>query len=131
MIDAMNEASKCENDQCRIALLWVYARQDRTAKPREPITAKLIANLIEEAGATRVLTLDPHTVQVQGFFDIPVDNLFTMPLFAHYYRQFRSDGDDIVSCFAKNSGVQRARSLSGIFGQHGSHRRSHADDDFN
>lgn len=70
--------------------------KDRTAKPHEPITAKLIANLIEEAGATRVLTLDLHTVQVQGFFDIPVDNLFTMPLFAHYYRQLGLTGDDIV-----------------------------------
>ena len=89
-----------------------YARQDRTAKTHEPITAKLIANLIEEAGATRVLTLDLHTVQVQGFFDVPVDNLFTMPLFAHYYRQLGLTGDDIVVVSPKNSGVQRARSLS-------------------
>ena len=93
-------------------LYYGYARQDRTAKPHEPITAKLIANMLEEAGATRVLTLDLHTVQVQGFFDIPVDNLFTMPLFAHYYRELGLVGDDIVVVSPKNSGVQRARSLS-------------------
>uniref|UniRef100_UPI0022E6F48E ribose-phosphate diphosphokinase n=1 Tax=Enterococcus lactis TaxID=357441 RepID=UPI0022E6F48E len=110
MIDAMKRASA---KTINVVLPYYgYARQDRTAKPHEPITAKLIANLIEEAGATRVLTLDLHTVQVQGFFDIPVDNLFTMPLFAHYYRQLGLTGDDIVVVSPKNSGVQRARSLS-------------------
>lgn len=84
MIDALKRASA---KTINVVLPYYgYARQDRTAKPREPITAKLVANLLEEAGATRVLTLDLHTVQVQGFFDIPVDNLFTMPLFAHNYR---------------------------------------------
>ena len=110
MIDAMKRASA---KTINVVLPYYgYARQDRTAKPHEPITAKLIANLIEEAGATRVLTLDLHTVQVQGFFDIPVDNLFTMPLFAHYYRELGLTGDDIVVKKKKNSGVQRARSLS-------------------
>lgn len=110
MIDAMKRASA---KTINIVLPYYgYARQDRTAKPHEPITAKLIANLLQEAGATRVLTLDLHTVQVQGFFDIPVDNLFTMPLFAHYYRQLGLTGDDIVVVSPKNSGVQRARSLS-------------------
>ncbi|EPH93632.1 MULTISPECIES: ribose-phosphate diphosphokinase [unclassified Enterococcus] len=110
MIDAMKRASA---KTINVVLPYYgYARQDRTAKPHEPITAKLIANLIEEAGATRVLTLDLHTVQVQGFFDIPVDNLFTMPLFAHYYRELGLMGDDIVVVTPKNSGVQRARSLS-------------------
>ncbi|MDA3972862.1 ribose-phosphate diphosphokinase [Enterococcus thailandicus] len=110
MIDAMKRASA---KTINVVLPYYgYARQDRTAKPHEPITAKLIANLIEEAGATRVLTLDLHTVQVQGFFDIPVDNLFTMPLFAHYYRKLGLTGDDIVVVSPKNSGVQRARSLS-------------------
>ncbi|MDR1568292.1 MAG: ribose-phosphate diphosphokinase [Streptococcaceae bacterium] len=89
-----------------------YARQDRTARPREPITAKLVANMIQKAGATRVLTLDLHTVQVQGFFDIPVDNLFTIPLFAHYYREKGLFGDDVVVVSPKNSGVKRARSLA-------------------
>ncbi|GGC87477.1 ribose-phosphate diphosphokinase [Enterococcus wangshanyuanii] len=110
MIDALKRASA---KTINVVLPYYgYARQDRTAKPREPITAKLVANLLEEAGATRVLTLDLHTVQVQGFFDIPVDNLFTMPLFAHNYRKQGKTGEDIVIVSPKNSGVQRARSLS-------------------
>lgn len=110
MIDAMKRASA---KTINVVLpYYAYARQDRTAKPHEPITAKLIANLLQEAGATRVLTLDLHAVQVQGFFDIPVDNLFTMPLFANYYREKGLVGDDVVVISPKNSGVQRARSLS-------------------
>ncbi|MHC5250214.1 ribose-phosphate diphosphokinase [Enterococcus sp. HY326] len=110
MIDALKRASaKTINI---ILPYYGYARQDRTARPHEPITAKLVANLLEEAGATRLLTLDLHTVQVQGFFDIPVDNLFTMPLFADYYRDKGLYGDDVVVVSPKNSGVQRARSLS-------------------
>ena len=110
MIDALKRASA---KTINVVLPYYgYARQDRTAKPREPITAKLVANMLEEAGATRVLTLDLHTVQVQGFFDIPVDNLFTIPLFAHHYRQEQLTGEDIVVVSPKNSGVQRARSLS-------------------
>ena len=109
MIDALKRASA---KTINVVLpYYAYARQDRTAKPHEPITAKLIANMLQEAGATRVLTLDLHTVQVQGFFDIPVDNLFTMPLFAKYYRELGMVGDDYVVVSPKNSGVQRARSL--------------------
>jgi ribose-phosphate pyrophosphokinase len=89
-----------------------YARQDRTAAPREPITAKLVANMLVKAGVTRVITLDLHAVQVQGFFDIPVDNLFTVPLFAQYYRQLGLFGDDVVVLAPKNSGIKRARSLA-------------------
>jgi ribose-phosphate pyrophosphokinase len=110
MIDAMKRASA---KTINIVLpYYAYARQDRTAKPHEPITAKLIANMLVEAGATRLLTLDLHTVQVQGFFDIPVDNLFTSPLFAHYYKDKGFDGDDYVVVSPKNSGVQRSRSLA-------------------
>lgn len=110
MIDAMKRASA---KTINVVLpYYAYARQDRTAKPHEPITAKLIANMLVEAGATRVLTLDLHAVQVQGFFDIPVDNLFTMPLFAKYYRDKQMTGDDYVVVSPKNSGVQRARSLA-------------------
>lgn len=110
MIDAMKRASA---KTINVVLPYYgYARQDRTAHPHEPITAKLIANLIEEAGATRVLTLDLHTVQIQGFFDIPVDNLFTMPLFARHYKMLGMEGDDYVMVSPKNSGVSRARSLS-------------------
>lgn len=110
MIDALKRASaKTVNV---VLSYYGYARQDRTAKPREPITAKLVANMIEKAGATRVLVLDLHAVQVQGFFDIPVDNLFTMPLFAKYYQDRGFLGDDFVVVAPKNSGVNRARSLA-------------------
>ncbi|WP_321385485.1 ribose-phosphate diphosphokinase [uncultured Enterococcus sp.] len=110
MIDALKRASAKTINV--ILPYYGYARQDRTAKPREPITAKLVANMLVEAGATRLLTLDLHTVQVQGFFDIPVDNLFTMPLFAQHYQDKKLTGENIVVVSPKNSGVQRARSLS-------------------
>ena len=110
MIDALKRASAKTINV--ILPYYGYARQDRTAKPREPITAKLVANMLVEAGASRLLTLDLHTVQVQGFFDIPVDNLFTMPLFAQHYMDCQLTGDNIVVVSPKNSGVQRARSLS-------------------
>ncbi|MGX7352375.1 ribose-phosphate pyrophosphokinase 2 [Enterococcus canis] len=110
MIDAMKRASaKTVNV---VMPYFGYARQDRTARPREPITAKLVANMLVKAGATRLLTLDLHTVQVQGFFDIPVDNMFTMPLFAQHYRKAGLEGDEVVVVSPKNSGVGRARSLS-------------------
>ena len=62
-----------------------YARQDRKDKPRVPISAKLVAALLETAGADRVLTLDLHAAQIQGFFDIPVDHLFAMPVMIDYF----------------------------------------------
>ena len=89
-----------------------YARQDRTAAPREPITAKLVANMLVKAGVDRVVTLDLHAVQVQGFFDIAVDNLFTIPLFAEHYINKGLTGPDVVVVSPKNSGVKRARSLA-------------------
>lgn len=62
-----------------------YSRQDRKAKARQPITAKLVANLIEAAGATRVMTMDLHATQIQGFFDIPIDDFRAMPIIAKYF----------------------------------------------
>lgn len=110
MIDALKRASA---KTINIVMPYFgYARQDRTAKPREPITAKLVADLIEKAGATRLLTLDLHTVQLQGFFDIPVDNLFTMPLFEEHYLAKDLMGENIVVVSPKNSGVGRARVLA-------------------
>lgn len=91
-----------------------YARQDRTANPHEPITAKLVANMLVKAGISRILTLDIHAVQVQGFFDVPVDNLFTIPLFADYYKEKGLVGDEVVVVAPKNSGIKRARSLASI-----------------
>ena len=71
-----------------------YARQDRKAKPRDPISAKLVANLITAAGADRVLTMDLHANQIQGFFDIPVDNLLGSPLFVDYFKKLIGDRKD-------------------------------------
>ncbi len=110
MIDALKRASaKTVNV---VIPYFGYARQDRTTKPREPITAKLVANMLVKAGATRVLTLDLHTVQVQGFFDIPVDNLFTVPLFSEYYLSKNLNLENTVVVAPKNSGIKRARSLA-------------------
>ena len=78
MVDACQRASA--NTVNVVMPYFGYARQDRTAAPREPITAKLVANMLVKAGVDRVVTLDLHAVQVQGFFDIAVDNLFTIPL---------------------------------------------------
>jgi ribose-phosphate pyrophosphokinase len=88
-----------------------YARQDRKSGPRTPISAKLVANLITEAGAHRVLTLDLHAGQIQGFFDIPVDNLFAAPLFARDI-QSRFTGKDIMIVSPDVGGVLRARALA-------------------
>ena len=82
MVDACQRASA--NTVNVVMPYFGYARQDRTAAPREPITAKLVANMLVKAGVDRVVTLDLHAVQVQGFFDIAVDNLFTIPLFAEH-----------------------------------------------
>lgn len=110
MIDACKRASA--NSVNVVMPYFGYARQDRIAASREPITAKLIANMLVKAGVNRVLTLDLHAVQVQGFFDIPVDNLFTMPLFAEYYNKKGFTGSDVVVVSPKNSGVKRARGLA-------------------
>ena len=110
MIDACKRASA--NSVNVVMPYFGYARQDRIAASREPITAKLIANMLVKAGVNRILTLDLHAVQVQGFFDIPVDNLFTMPLFAEYYDEKGFTGSDIVVVSPKNSGVKRARGLA-------------------
>ena len=90
-----------------------YARQDRKAKSRDPISAKLVANLITAAGADRVLTMDLHAAQIQGFFDIPVDNLFGAPLFAkHYIDVFGKDNDDIMVVSPDVGSTARARNFS-------------------
>ncbi|MFW2545317.1 ribose-phosphate pyrophosphokinase [Primorskyibacter sp. 2E107] len=90
-----------------------YARQDRRTKARTPITAKLVANMIAEAGIERVLTLDLHAAQIQGFFDIPVDNLYASPIFAlDILRQFKGAMDDIMVISPDVGGVARARELA-------------------
>lgn len=90
-----------------------YARQDRRAKARTPISAKLVANLVARSGIDRVLTLDLHAAQIQGFFDIPVDNLYATPLFAldimHHFKHCR---DDLMVVSPDVGGVGRARELA-------------------
>ncbi|KXT76571.1 ribose-phosphate diphosphokinase [Streptococcus sp. DD12] len=110
MIDACKRASARSINV--VIPYFGYSRQDRIAAPREPITAKLVANMLVKAGVSRLLTLDLHAVQVQGFFDVPVDNLFTIPLFAKYYQDKGFTGDDVVVVSPKNSGIKRARSLA-------------------
>ena len=88
-----------------------YARQDRKAGGRTPISAKLVANLITEAGANRVLTLDLHAGQIQGFFDIPVDNLYAAPMFARDIRT-RFAGRDLMIVSPDVGGVVRARAVA-------------------
>jgi ribose-phosphate pyrophosphokinase len=77
--------------------LFPYARQDRKAKPREPISARLIADMLQLAGADRVLTMDLHAGQIQGFFTIPVDHMTALPLFARHFRDLGLFGEDVVS----------------------------------
>ena len=88
-----------------------YARQDRKPGPRTPITAKLVANLITGAGAGRVLTLDLHAGQIQGFFDIPTDNLYAAPVFERDIKE-RFDGADLMVVSPDVGGVVRARALA-------------------
>jgi ribose-phosphate pyrophosphokinase len=88
-----------------------YARQDRKSGPRTPISAKLVANLITVAGANRVLTLDLHAGQIQGFFDIPLDNLYAEPVFRDDIQR-RFDGEDLVIVSPDVGGVFRARGMA-------------------
>src|SRR5690349_4611521 len=77
--------------------LYPYARQDRKAKPREPISARLVADMLQLAGADRLLTMDLHAGQIQGFFTIPVDHMTALPLFARHFRDLGVTGEDVVS----------------------------------
>jgi ribose-phosphate pyrophosphokinase len=88
-----------------------YARQDRKTAPRTPISAKLVANLITQAGANRVLTMDLHAGQIQGFFDIPVDNLYAAPLFSRDIEE-RYEGRDLTIVSPDVGGVLRARAIA-------------------
>ncbi|MDO4690011.1 MAG: ribose-phosphate diphosphokinase [Fusobacterium sp.] len=89
-----------------------YARQDRKSKPREPITSKLVANLLTTAGVNRVVTMDLHADQIQGFFDIPVDHMQALPLMAKYFKEKGLFGDKVVVVSPDIGGVKRARKLA-------------------
>ncbi|MCL5459198.1 ribose-phosphate diphosphokinase [Loigolactobacillus coryniformis] len=112
MIDALRRASaKFINV---VIPYYGYSRQDRKARSREPITAKLIANLLQMDGATRVIALDLHAAQLQGFFDIPVDHLQAAPLLANY---FKACGlTDVVVVSPDHSSVARARQMATLLG---------------
>lgn len=112
MIDACKRASA--GRIVAVMPYFGYARQDRKAKARDPITAKLVANLITAAGATRVLTMDLHAAQIQGFFDIPVDHLLGVPLLAPYYKEKFENMDDVVVVSPDFGSVTRARNFSRI-----------------
>jgi len=108
MIDALKRASA---DRITAVLPYYgYARQDRKDKPRVPISAKLVASLIERAGADRVLCMDLHAAPIQGFFDIPVDHLYAAPVLVEYFREKAVDNLMIVSPDA--GGVERARAFA-------------------
>ena len=111
MIDAMKRASA--GRITAVIPYFGYARQDRKAKSRDPISAKLVANIIASAGANRVLTMDLHANQIQGFFDIPVDNLRGAPLFAKYYiDKFGKGNPDVVVVSPDVGSVARARNFA-------------------
>jgi ribose-phosphate pyrophosphokinase len=95
IIDALKRAST--RSVAAVIPYYGYCRQDRKDKPRVPITAKLVANLLTNAGATRVLTMDLHAGQVQGFFDIPVDNLYARPILAEAFRKFAPENFIVVA----------------------------------
>ena len=109
MIDALKRASA----QRITAVLpyYGYARQDRKDKPRVPISAKLVASLLETAGADRILSLDLHAAQIQGFFNVPVDHLFAAPVLIEYFRGAQFN-DNLIIVSPDAGGVERARAFA-------------------
>ena len=111
MIDAMKRASA--GRITAVIPYFGYARQDRKAKARDPISSKLVANMLTAAGADRVLTMDLHAAQIQGFFDIPVDNLYGNPVFVDYYaKKFGEKCEEMVVVSPDVGSVSRARAFA-------------------
>ncbi|MCC7443125.1 MAG: ribose-phosphate pyrophosphokinase [Bdellovibrionales bacterium] len=111
MIDALKRASAKEITA--VIPYYGYARQDRKVAPRTPISARLVADLIQAAGATRVVSMDLHAGQIQGFFNIPFDNLFAMPIFLDHFRdEFKDRLQDLVMVSPDAGGVERARAYA-------------------
>ena len=108
MIDALKRASAQTINV--IVPYYGYSRQDRKAAPRQAISAKLVANLIQVAGASRILIMDLHAAQIQGFFDIPVDHFEALPIFADYFK--KKELEDVVVVSPDHGGVTRARNLA-------------------
>lgn len=109
IIDALRRAS-AQRINCVIPY-YGYARSDKKDQPRVPITAKLVADLITIAGADRVITVDLHADQIQGFFNIPVDHLYSIPIFERYFKNMMK-GEDLVVVSPDSGGANRARSLA-------------------
>lgn len=109
-IDACKRASA--NSITCVMPYFGYARQDRKAKPRQPITAKLVSDLLEVAGADRIMTMELHASQIQGFFDIPVDDITAIGIIGHYFKE--KNLDDVVVVSPDHGGVTRARKLAEI-----------------
>ncbi|WP_297599005.1 ribose-phosphate diphosphokinase [uncultured Cetobacterium sp.] len=109
-IDALKRASA--NSINVIIPYYGYARQDRKSRPREPITSKLVANLLTTAGATRIVTMDLHADQIQGFFDIPMDHMQALPLLAKSFIAKGLHGENVVVVSPDVGGVKRARKLA-------------------
>ena len=114
MIDACKRASA--GRITAVIPYFGYARQDRKAKGRDPISAKLVANMIEAAGADRVLTMDLHASQIQGFFDIPVDNLLSNPVFVKYYMSKFEHPEEMVVVSPDVGSVARSRTFANKMG---------------
>ena len=110
MMDALKRASATSINV--VMPYYGYARQDRKARAREPITSKLVANMLQIAGADRLITFDLHAAQIQGFFDIPVDHLMGAPLIADYFERRGMIGKDYVVVSPDHGGVTRARKLA-------------------
>jgi ribose-phosphate pyrophosphokinase len=108
MMDALKRASA--ERITAVLPYYGYARQDRKDRPRMPISARVVASLLERAGANRILALDLHAAQIQGFFDVPVDHLFGMPVMIDYFDEMRGEGMTVVSPDA--GGVERARAFA-------------------
>jgi len=108
LIDALRRASASTINI--VMPYYGYARQDRKARSREPITSKLVANLLETAGADRILTLDLHAPQIQGFFDVPIDHLVGVPLLSDYFAE--KNLEDVVVVSPDHGGVIRARKVA-------------------
>ena len=114
MIDACKRASA--GRVTAVIPYFGYARQDRKAKSRDPISAKLVANMLTAAGADRVLTMDLHASQIQGFFDIPVNHLSALPLFGQYYNDMHFDTDNLVVVSPDVGRAKAAKKLSDMLG---------------
>ncbi len=108
MMDALKRASAREINV--VIPYYGYSRQDRKAKARQPISAKLVADLLQVAGATRVICMDLHAPQIQGFFDIPIDNFRSLPIIARYLK--KKNLPDLVVVSPDHGGVTRARALA-------------------